>query len=207
MPTRGKGKGKPKPETEPEVEESEAEESDAEADAEWAQKYIGENQMTWFRKIIRAQATDVMKGIMAEEVQKHMRDTITNVKRQVTELESKISELEEQTLKKDRLLKRMEFERQKDKKKIEDLTTTIDELQQVSLRTSVQIVGLPESNKEEEDVKKIVKLANDKLKIKLKKQDLSEVYRLGKKIEGKTRDIVVKFEEKKQETSSIQSVR
>ncbi len=66
-----------------------------------------------------------------------------------------------------------------------------------TLRTSVQIVGLPENNKEEEDTKKIVKLANDKLKMKLKKQDLSEVYRLGKKTEGKTRDIIVKFAEKK----------
>ncbi len=33
--------------------------------------------------------------------------------------------------------------------------------------------------------------------MKLKKQDLSEVYRLGKKIEGKKRDIVVNFAEKK----------
>ncbi len=93
---RGKSKKKGSPEPEPEVDEPGAEdtcESDAEADAEWAQKYIGENQMTWFRKIIRAQASDVMKGIIAEEVQKHMRDTITNVKRQVTELESKISVL------------------------------------------------------------------------------------------------------------------
>ncbi len=91
----------------------------------------------------------------------------------------------------------MEFESQKDKKKIEDLTITIDELQQDSLRSSVQIVGLPECDKDGEDAKKIVKLAHDKLKMKLKKQDLSEVYRLGKKMEGKTRDIVVNFAEKK----------
>ncbi len=168
-----------------------------EVDTEWAQKYIGENHMTWFRTIIRAQATDVMKGIIAEEVQHHMKDAITIIKRQVTELETKISKLEEQNLKKERLLKRMEFESQKDKKKIDDLTSTLDELQQDRLRTSVQIVGLPESSKQEEDVKKIVKVAHDKLGMKLKKHDLLEVYRLGKKTEGKTRDVVVKFEEKK----------
>ncbi len=194
---RGKSKKKnpePEEEAEPEVEDPE---SDAEADSEWAQKYIGENHMTWFRTIIRAQATDVMKGIIAEEVKSHMKDEITSIKRQVTELESKINTLEEQSLKKDRLIRRLEFENQKDKKKIVDLTTTLDELQQDTLRSNVQIVGLPESKEKEDDAKKIIKLANDKLKMKLKKQDLSEVYRLGKKIEGKMRDIVVKFAEKK----------
>ena len=86
---RGKTKNK-----NPEVEEPEAEDtdqSDAEADAEWAKKYTGENQMTWFRTIIRAQATDVMKDIIASEVQHHMKETLANTKRQVTELQSKIS--------------------------------------------------------------------------------------------------------------------
>ncbi len=51
--------------------------------------------------------------------------------------------------------------------------------------------------KEEEDIKKIIRLAHDKMGIKLKKQDFTEIHRLGKKSEGKSRDVVVKCSEKK----------
>ncbi len=91
----------------------------------------------------------------------------------------------------------MEFEHGKDKSKIKDLMITVDELQQSQHRASVQIVGIPESESKEADLKKVIKLAKDKFGLKLKTDDLPEVYRLGKKCEGKNRDLVIKFWNKK----------
>ena len=123
---------------------------------------------------------------------------VTNkLKKQVSDLEEKVTKLEDENDQKSRKIRSMEFKWGEDKSKIKDLLITVDELQQNQHRSSVQLVGLPESDNKEADVKKVVKLAKDKIGLKLKKDDLPEVYRLGKKRDGKNRDLVVKFTNRK----------
>ncbi len=174
--------------------------------------------MDWMRRIIRVQAADVLKGqtksgevISKAKLQWEMDSLKTlissvtcKLEKKLTDLEATIYQLKDVNSKKDRILIILEFDSLKDRKKIEELTTAIDEIQQDKFKSSVQIVGLPESKKEEDDVKKIVKLAQDKIGMKLKKHDIPHVYRLGKKIEGKARDIIVKFAEKKMRDSFYQ---
>ncbi len=67
----------------------------------------------WFRTIIRAQATDVMKEIIAQEVQLHMKDVIAKVQRDheiaIKEVHNMINDLKSDNAKKQRRIERVEF--------------------------------------------------------------------------------------------------
>ncbi len=61
----------------------------------------------------------------------------------------------------------------------------------------MQIVGLPDNvNDPEEELKQLVKMSKEKLGIKLKASDISTISRLGKKRDGKTRNVNVTFKDK-----------
>ncbi len=73
----------------------------------------------------------------------------------------------------------------------------IDSIEQKDYINDVQIVGLEESVSEGEDAKKLIKLAKEKMGMKLKKTDVKSVHRLGKKPSkgGVCRDLVVSFKD------------
>ncbi len=67
----------------------------------------------------------------------------------------------------------------------------IDKIEQGQNHSSIQIVGLPES---EDDTKALVKLSKNKLGVKLKMSDIGQVTRLGKQQKTeKPRNVVVEF--------------
>ncbi len=72
----------------------------------------------------------------------------------------------------------------------------MDKLQQERYENSLQLVGLPESQSDTEDIKQVIKLSKEKLGIKLKSSDLQEVTRLGKKNRSKPRNLTLKFRDK-----------
>ncbi len=148
-------------------------------------------------KPVKAQAIEVKKLQQEVEELRVIREEVKEINdcksKQVSDLGEKITKLEAENDQKSRKIRSMEFKWGKDKSKIKDLLITVDELQQNQHRSSVQLVGLPESDSKEADEKKVVKLARDKTGLKLKKDDFLEVYRLGKKCDGKNRDLVIKF--------------
>ncbi len=162
-------------------------------------KYMGENQMMWFRTIIRAQATDVMKDIIAQEVQFHMKDLIAKIQRDheiaIKEVHNMINDLKSDNAKKQRRIERVEFLLQKKNDKINDLIAKVDNMEQKEYVNDIQIVGLEESKSEKDDIKKLLKLSKDKLGVKLKSTDIKCVHRLGKQKPNKHRDLVVSFNE------------
>ncbi len=188
----------PQPEIEEEAESSDH--SDPEADNEWMQKYMGDNQMMWFRKIIRAQATVVMKDIIAQEVNKIIGERLSEQKREMSleikKLFDKVEQLEVEVKKKTRRIERLEFENSKKESAIKAIKVQIDEFQQQRYDKHLQIVGMSECSDDSEDTKQIVKLCKEKMGIKLKPSDLEDVTRLGKKNDRKTRNMVVKFKDK-----------
>ena len=59
----------------------------------------------------------------------------------------------------------------------------------------MQVVGLPD-NSDEDDLKQFLKIAKDKLGIKLKANDIETMSRLGKRTSEKTRNLNVTFKDK-----------
>ena len=187
----------PVPHNEEEAEESC--QSDPEVDNEWLQKYMGENQMTWFRKIIRAQATDIMKNIIAQEVQHHMKDMIANVRREnetaIKESNNMIEVLKADNDKKRRRIDKLEFLLHKKDDKINELLVKVDNIEQKEFESDVQLVGVEETKTENDELKNLLKLSKEKLGEKLKPADIKSVHRLGKRRANKNRDLVVSFKD------------
>ncbi len=190
---------------------------DEDGDPDFSPSFSNES-LTWMRKVMRVQAADVLKCEKRsgetigkktfqelekkfEELVSHMKLEIdslaSKMKQQVSDLEAKITNLEAENDQKSKQIRRMEFQQGKDKSKIKELMITVDELQQNQHKSSIQLVGLPESNSEEADMKKFVQFARDKIGVKLKNSDVPEIYRLGKKSDKKTRDLVIKFSNQK----------
>ncbi len=115
---------------------------------------------------------------------------------QIAEVKKKLNDVEEDNAKKQRRIERLEYTINQKEAKINKLNTTIDELEQKHYAKEMQIVGVPESESDEEDIKKVLNLAKAKMGQKLKKTDVEDIHRLGKKSEKKTRNVIVKFKEK-----------
>ena len=87
----------------------------------------------------------------------------------------------------------MEFLLQKKDEKINELLVKVDNLEQKEYDRDVQIVGLTETKSEKDDLKCMLKLAKEKMGIKLKTADVKSIHRLGKKTQSKKRDMIVSF--------------
>ncbi len=68
----------------------------------------------------------------------------------------------------------------------------LDCVEQKFYENEVQLVGLPESESESGDTKKIIQLAVEKMGLNIK-DEIQGVHRLGRKSSKKPRDIIVKF--------------
>ena len=54
-------------------------------------------------------------------------------------------------------------------------------------------MGLKETDNEEDDLKKILKLSKETMGCKIKKTDIKNIHRLGKKSNEKPRDVIIQF--------------
>ena len=118
------------------------------------------------------------------------------------ELQSAVKGLEKVTAESQKLKRRIEkvefITSGKIKTEIKTLEAKFDEFEQQQYNQNVQIVGLQETDEPDidSDRDRIVKIATETLGISLKKTDIEETYRMGKRREGKRRDIIVKFKKK-----------
>ncbi len=73
----------------------------------------------------------------------------------------------------------------------------IDEIEQEQHNKSVRIVGMPEEEDAESDIRNIQKLAATKFEMNLNKTDVRDIYRLGRVTAKKNcRDMIIKFKKK-----------
>ncbi len=160
--------------------------------AAWLAKYTGENHMTWFVGILKTHASKAVREIMPE-LERKFNEKIEKVQRKASE---DIEAMRSENKKLSRAVERLQFQLHKKEVKINELEVKVDCLEQKDFINEVQMVGLAESASEEEDMKKVLKLAKDKMGVKLKKSDVKSVTRLGKKSNKVTpRDLVVSFNE------------
>ncbi len=175
-----------------------------EAEAESSQnnenlEFLSSDQVLWFRNIIRAQGKDILKEMFQEKCRRLTEENEALkqwVKSENESLLKMLTNLKDDNREKQRRIERLEYENRQKDKTIRELNTKYDELEQRRYDKDVQVVGLPESNSDEDDLK-ILKLSKDKLGIKLKGADIEGYHRLGKKTEKKKRDVVIRFKERK----------
>ncbi len=160
---------------------------------EWMSKYIGENQITWFVRIIRTHASKAIRDKIPE-LEKTFNEKLAKVQQKASE---DVEELRSENKKLNRALERLQFQLHKKDAKINELMVKIDSIEQKEFCNDVQVVGVEESESTEDDTKKILKLAKEKMGIKLKKADIECTTRLGRKPVDKVtcRDIVVRFKD------------
>ncbi len=183
-----KKKGGETPDHVPEQSEEPLPPAREKSDEEFLEKYTGENsQAIWFRNIIRAQSKHVMQETIAQEIQKATSD----IQLQLKQALDMIEDLKSENQKRKKQIERTEFMPHKKDEKIKELLVKIDKIEQGQNNSSIQIVGLPES---EDDTKALIKLSKNKLGVNLKVTDIGQVTRLGKQQKTeKLRNVVVEF--------------
>ncbi len=142
--------------------------------AAWLAKYTGENHMTWFVGILKTHASKAVREIMPE-LERTLNEKIENVQRKASK---DIEAMRSENKKLRRAVERLQFQLHKKEVKINELEVKVDCLEQKDFINEVQMVGLAESASNEDDMKKVLKLAKDKMGIKLKKSDVKSVTRL-----------------------------
>ncbi len=207
-----KGKEKKK-KTEPEPEiagTSTAENEQSPLENPNIEEYMPKPQTEWFHMVIKAQVKKVIdqsiqeqqrefteqlehfkKGIL-NEIRELKETSLKNIekacKNKTEELEAEVTKLKN-TERKERF--KLEASFQEKQQKVRELKIKMDSFEQDQHKSSIQIVGLPES---EDDTKTIMKLSKEKLGVKLKSVDIKKTTRLGKlQTTGKPRSIVVSF--------------
>ncbi len=160
---------------------------------EWMSKYLGENQMTWFVGIIKTHAKKALRETMPE-LERSLNEKVVKVQLKAAE---DVEELKSENKKLRRMVEKLQFQLHKKDAKINELVVKIDCIEQKDFINEVQMVGLDESTSEEGDMRKILKVAKEKMGVKLKKTDVKAVTRLGKKSSDKVtpRDLVVTFKD------------
>ncbi len=165
-------------------------------------EFFSNDQVLWFRNIIRAQGKDVLKELLDEKWKK-LHEENEALKKQLREQQA--SKLEQ--FKRDELvnfktenqrlwrrIERLELEGHKKSQKILELRVELDKMEQRQYENDVQIVGLKETENEQEDLKKILKISRETMGCKIKKADIKDIHRLGKKSSDKPRDAIIKFD-------------
>ncbi len=179
------------------------------------EEYLPNYQAEWFAMVIKAQVKrhipehlqqqklDLEKLVenklesMQQENNKRCRETEEKLKsEELAEVKKRLDQLEEDNKKKQRRIERLEYTINQKDAKIKELKLTMDEMEQQQYMKEVQIVGIKESDSDEEDLTNFLKMAKSKMGQKLKKSDVEHIHRLGKKSEKKSRDVIVKFKEK-----------
>ncbi len=164
--------------------------------------FVTNDRVFWLRNVIRAQARDILQEMLDTKWNKLDEDNTFlhrlegMIKSETASLIEKLNELTDVCKKKQRRIEKLEYENCQKNGEIKNLKLQLDRVQQERYDHNLQLVGLPEGKDKNDDIKQIVKLSKEKLGIKLKSSDLKEVTRLGKKNEAKTRNVLVKFQDK-----------
>ncbi len=122
---------------------------------------------------------------------------ITTTKSELKSTTEEIEALKTVNARMKRKLERLEFALSCKDAKIEQLKTKMDEIEQNQYNRSVRIMGMPEDEGEESDIKSIQNIAKEKFEMNLKTTDVAEAYRVGRvNNKRKSRDVIVKFKKK-----------
>ena len=158
----------------------------------------------WLVNIIKIHAKKVAKDLLEEhkqslfsQLQHEVHDLKQENKRLTDELvqyKTEIKNLTEKDSKQQRRVERLEHQYASIKSDLKKANLKLDEFEQEKYHNSVQIVGLPDNN-DEDDLKQLLKMTKDTLGIKIKASDIVTWQRLGRKESGKIRNLNITFKD------------
>ena len=210
MPRVKDKKKKTEPEPEADVVETESHNEQNNLVNPNIEEYLPKPQTEWFHMVIKAQVKKVIQQSMEDqqrefteqleqfkksiikEIQELKETSLKNIEKachnRTENIESEFTKLKD-TEKRERF--KLEATFHEKQQKVQDLKLKMDSFEQGQLKSSIQIVGLPEN---EDDTKAIMKLGKEKLGVKIKSADIGKITRLGKmQRSGKPRNLVVNF--------------
>ncbi len=144
-----------------------------------------------------SQLYDIIKKLAAEVCESKIDgcEQINQLKSDNIRRKQELEELKATIKKKDRHIEKLQWDIQCQDKQTQELRTKLDELEQQQYVNDVKIVGLPDTQcDEEEEKQKVIKFARDTLELNLKPTDIVHLQRLGKCSDAKpTRNLIVRF--------------
>ena len=159
----------------------------------------------WLVNIIKIHAKIAAKDLLEEHKQSlfnQLQHEVHNLKQEnerltgeLVQFKTEIAKLTEKDSKQKRQVERLEHQYASIKSDLKKANLKLDQFEQENYRNSVQIVGLPDNN-DEDDLKQVLKMTKDKLGIKIKASDIGTISRLGKKKSGKPRNLNIAFKVK-----------
>ncbi len=162
--------------------------------------------LTWMRHVIRVQAKEIVRSILKEEkasndgIQNSTINKLTNqldeLTKNLTDIQEEVESLRLENAKQRRLIERLQHLNSKNQSSNNKLKIKLDEIDQDKHALSLQIVGLAENKDNADDIKQLTKVLKDKAGVKIKSADVTEMKRLGKRNNAKTRNVIVSFKDK-----------
>ena len=154
------------------------------------------------------QLYDIIKKLAGEVCESKLDacEQINQLKSDNIRMQQELVELKATMKKKDRHIERLQWDIQCQDKQTQELKTKLDELEQQQYVNDVKIVGLPDTQcDEEEEKQKVIKFARDTLELNLKPTDIVRLQRLGKCSDAKpTRNLIVRFRKNSTRTDFYQ---
>ncbi len=159
-------------------------------------------------ELTMTQLYGIIKKLAAEVCESKIGDCkqIDQLKQDNNRMKQELEELKATIKKKERCIERLQLDIQCQHKQSQELQTKLDQLEQQQYVNDVQIVGLPDTQcDEEEEKQKVIAFAKETLELNLKPSDIVQLQRLGKCTEAKpTRNLIVKFKKRSTRTDFYQ---
>ncbi len=184
-------------------EESEVEFESIEKTLEESLSY---ESLTWMRHVIRVQAAEVVKTILKQEKEtndelqenshKEMTTQLGELQKKLLKIQEDVDMLQTENARQHRLIERLEHKNYEKQSEINKLKNKLDEIDQEGHSLSMQIVGFAENKDEGDDIKQFTKLLKEKTGVKIKPTDVTEMKRLGKRNDVKSRNVIARFKDK-----------
>ena len=142
-------------------------------------------------ELTMTQLYDIIRNLSSQVFDKQK----INLENKLSTMQSEIDDLKKEIKQKNRSIEKLQWEKENQDKQIQELLSKMDELEQQQYDHDVKLIGLPDTEcNEEEEKQKLINFARDTLDMKLKPTDIIQLQRLGKYSETKpTRSLIVRF--------------
>ncbi len=151
-----------------------------------------------FKKELKRKGETVeYKKLIKEQCEESLKSCNETLQDEIKSRNAQIEALKKENLKMTRSLDKMKFHLNCKDAKLEEMKLKLDQVEQNQYDRNVRVVGMPEQKDEINDLESIQKMAKTAFAMNVEKNDVVEVYRLGKVTERKKiRDLIVKFRKK-----------
>ena len=155
-------------------------------------KELVEELIRELKNELRKELKDELSRELREELKKNLWEELNE---ECNQLQNQVESVKEEIDQMSPAIKVNQSNIHREMLRLKETKIKLDCVEQKFYEKEVQLVGLPESESEREDEKKIIQLAEEKMSLNIQ-GEIQGVHRLGRKFNKKPRDIIVKFKNK-----------